>query len=164
MYQKLRSDLVKKLSRVRLILVNAEGFIAEGNCSYSNSLNGHHIRELKENDVECIAFSVNRSQAISSVAEIMGIALHEGILKKSEFYSKIKKEYSVSDDEIAIICMDDTDIPLMNRAIFSAAPPAAPLSVKAESYFPTYFAGSEAVSEIAELILKAKKYPGGWSE
>lgn len=164
MYQKLRSDLVDKLSRVKLILVNADGFITGVNSSDANSLNGYHIKELKEHDVEFIAFSANRSQALSSVAEKMGIVLYEGISEKSEFFLKMKNEYSVSDDEVAFICTDETDLPIMNRVIFSAVMPAASLSVKGKSYFPAYCAGSEAVSEIAELILKAKKYPGGWSE
>ncbi len=164
MFQKMRTDLFKKLCRVRVILINADGFIAYGNGSNGGSVNGHCIRELKEHDVECIAFSVDKSQALSSVAEIMEIALHEGISEKSDFYTNIKNEYSVSDDEIAIICMDDSDLPLINRVGFSAVMQEAPLSIKAESYFPTYFTGSEAVYEIAELVLKAKKYPGGWSE
>lgn len=164
MYQKLRSDLVHKLSGVRLILVNADGFVHGVNGSDANSLNGHHIKELREHDVEFIAFSANKSQAISSVAEKIGIVLYEGISEKSEFLSKMKTEYSVSDDEVACICIDESDLPIVNRVVFSAVMPAAPLSVKGESYFPTYCAGSEAVSEIAELILKAKKYPGGWSE
>jgi len=164
MYQKLRSDLVNKLARVRLILVNADGFVHGVNGSDANSLNGHHIKELREHDVEFIAFSEKKSQALSSVAEEMGIVLYQGISEKSEFLSKMKTEYSVSDDEVACICMDESDLPIISSVTFSAVIPSAPLSVKGESYFPTYYAGSEAVSEIAELVLKAKKYPGGWSE
>lgn len=164
MYQKLRSDLANKLARVRLILVNADGFVHGVNGSDANSLNGHHIKELREYDVEFIAFSEKKSQALSSVAEEMGIVLYEGISEKSEFLSKMKSEYSVSDDEVACICLDESDLPIIGGVAFSAVMPAAPLSVKGESYFPTYCVGSEAVSEIAELVLKAKKYPGGWSE
>jgi hypothetical protein len=52
----------------------------------------------------------------------------------------------------------------MKRVIFTAVAQDAPLEVKAESYFAAYSAGSGVVSEIAALILVAKKYPGGWSE
>jgi len=164
MYQKLRSDLVNKLARVRLILVNADGFVHGVNGLDANSLNGHHIKELREYDVEFIAFSEKKSQTLSSVAEKMGIVLYEGVSEKSKFLSKMKTEYSVSDDEVACICLDESDLPIIGSVTFSAVMPAAPLSVKGESYFPTYRVGSEAVYEIAELILKAKKYPGGWSE
>lgn len=165
MFQKLRSDLFLKFSHIKLILVNADGFVTDGPISGNgNFINGNHIDELREYDVELIAFSQTKSQAVSTVAEELGIVLYQGVSEKSRFYTKIKKEYSVSDNEIAFICRDDTDLPLMHKVIFSAVTPEAPLPVKAEAYFATYSAGSGAVSEIASLIVKAKKYPGGWSE
>lgn len=165
MFQKLRTDLIKKLAGVKLVLINAEGFIPGDIDNHgANGLNGLHIRELKNNDVELIAFSKSKSPSISSVAEELGIELHQGISENSQFYSGIKNDYSVSDDEVAFICRDHGDLPIMKRANFTAVTPEAPLQVKAESYFATYSQGSGAVSEVAALILKAKKYPGGWSE
>jgi len=52
----------------------------------------------------------------------------------------------------------------MRMVNFTAATPDAPLDVKAESYFAAYTPGGGVVSEVAALILTAKKYPGGWSE
>ena len=165
MFQKLRSDLFLKFSHIKLILVNADGFVIDGRTSGNgNFINGNHVGELREYDVELIAFSETKSQAVSAVAEELGIVLHQGISEKSRFYKKIKEEYSVSDNEIAFICRDETDLPLMDQVIFSAVTPEAPLPVKAEAYFATYSTGSGAVSEIAALIVKAKKYAGGWSE
>lgn len=165
MFQKLRSDLFIKFSCVKLILINADGFVADGaGTANGNFTNGVHLGELKENDVELIAFSETKSQDISSVAEKLGIVLHEGISEKSRFYAKIKEDYSVNDSEIAFICRDHTDLPLMDKVIFSAVTPEASLPVKSRAYFATYSAGSDALYEVAELILKAKKYPGGWSE
>lgn len=165
MFQKLRSDLFVKFSHIKLILVNADGFVTDGLESVNGHfINGAHIEELRENDVELIAFSEMKSQDISSVAEKLGIILHQGVSQKSRFYTKIKEEYSVTDNEIAFICRDDTDLPLMDKVNFSAVTPEASLPVKSRAYFATYSAGSGAVSEIAALIVKAKKYPGGWSE
>ncbi len=165
MFQKLRADLFLKFSHIKLILVNADGFSAEGvESGNGNFINGIHVEELRENDVELVAFSEAKSHAISSVAEKMGIILHQGVSQKSRFYTTIKEEYSVTDKEIAFICRDDSDRPLMDKVSFSAVTPEAPLSVKSLAYFATYGAGSDAVREVSALILKAKKYPGGWSE
>ncbi|MFI5322297.1 MAG: hypothetical protein ACHQ6U_01910 [Thermodesulfobacteriota bacterium] len=165
MFQKLRTDLVRKLTGVKLILINAEGFVSNDTNNHgANGLNGFHIRELKNNDVELIAFSRSKSEIISSVAENLGIELHQGVSEKSQFYYGIKKDYTVSDEEVAFICGDCEDLPIMRRVNFTAVTPESPLEVKAESYFVTHSAGGDAVSEVAELILKAKKYPGGWSE
>jgi len=165
MFRKLRTDLVRKLASVKLVLVNADGFISDVELDNgAHGQNGIHIRELRGNDVEFVAFSRSRNDLISSAAERLGIALHQGISENAGFYSRIKDDYSVSDDEVAFICRDFTDIQVMRLANFTAAVPDAPLEVKAESYFAAYTRGSGVVSEIASLILTAKKYPGGWSE
>ena len=165
MFQKLRSDLVKELSPIRLLLVNADGFRSNGSAaSIKAKYNGNSIELLRGEGVECVAFSAKKSQSISSVAESLGIALYEAVTDREEFYSKMKAEYSVMDNEIALICGDGGDLEIMKRIIFSAVTPGAPLNVKLDSYYPTYTDGGEAVKEIAELIIKAKKYPDGWSE
>jgi 3-deoxy-D-manno-octulosonate 8-phosphate phosphatase KdsC-like HAD superfamily phosphatase len=165
MFQKLRTDLVKKLAGIKLVLVNADGFISDDMpAEAAHGHNGFHIRTLRNNDVDFVAFSKSEDELISSSAERLGITLHQGVSETSRFYSGIKKEYAVSDGEVAFICRDHTDIPLMKRVVFTAVTPDAPLRVKAESYFAAYTAGSGVVGEVAALILVAKKYPGGWSD
>jgi len=165
MFQKLRTDIVKELSPIRLLLVNADGFATNGvKASNKSGLNGNSIEYLRDEGVECIAFSGIKSQDISSVAESLGIELHEAVSDKEEFYEKMKSELLLMDKEIALICRDGNDLQIMKKAVFSAATPDAPLDVKMDSYYPTYFNGANAVKEIAELILKAKRYPDGWSE
>jgi len=165
MFQKLRSDLVKELSPIRLLLVNAQGFSKNGaGTPKTVGFNGTTIELLKDEGVECIAFSATKSLEISSVAESLGIELHEGVSEKEEFYSKMKLEFSLLDDEIALICRDNGDLVIMKKASFTAATPDAPLKVKSQSYYPTYNTGGSAVEEIAELIIKSKRYPDGWSE
>ena len=165
MFQKLRTDLVKKLAGIKLILVNADGFISDFEPVHgAHGPNGLDIRELKNNDVEFVGFSKSRDELISSAAERLGITLHQGISENSRFYSGIKDDYAVTDDQVAFICRDHADLPVMKRVIFTAVTQDAPLEVKAESYFAAYSAGVEVVGEVAALILAAKKYPGGWSD
>jgi len=165
MFQKLRSDLVKELSTIRLLLVNANGFSSNGvNPPSKMKLNGNQIELLRDSGVECVAFSGAKSEEISSAAEYLGIELHEAVSEKTEFYSKMKSEFSLTDHEIALICRDYTDLPIMKIVTFTAVTPDAPLEVKSESYYATYGIGSHAVREIAGLIIKSKRYPNGWSE
>jgi len=165
MFQKLRSDLVKELSLIRLLLVNADGFSPNGTGS-SNviGLNGNSVELLRDEGIEVIAFSSAASQEISSVAESMGIALHEAVSDKTIFYSKMKSEYSLLDKEIALICRDEADLQIMKKVSFTASAADSPLEIKSESYYAAYGTGSHAVGEIAELIIKSKIYPNGWSE
>lgn len=165
MFQKLRSDLVKELTPIRLLLVNADGFSSNGSGPpVKLELNGDSIELLKDQGVQCIAFSAKKSQKISSVAEGLGIALYEAVSNKTEFYTKMKTEYSLLDNEIALICRDQADLQIMKKVSFSASAADSPLDIKSESYYPAYTAGSHAVCEIADLIIKCKRYPDGWSE
>jgi len=165
LFQKLRSDLTLKLSNVKLLLVNAEGFSLNGSDHKSATLsNGNTIEELRDSEVECVAYSKSSSEEISTVAESLGVVLHQGVTQKMTFYNKIKEEYSVNDSEIAFICRDDSDLPIMERVSFSAVTQDAPLDVKKESYYAAYGNGQSALTEIACLITKAKNYPSGWSE
>ena len=165
MFQKLRSDLVKELSSIKLLLVNADGFSSNGASPLLNmDLNGNTIELLKDTGVECVAFSGSKSQEISTVAEDLGVVLYEAVTDRSEFYLKMKSEYSLLDHEIAIIYRDNNDLQIIKNVSFSAVTPDAPLEVKAESYYAAYGNGGHAVKEIAALIIKSKNYPDGWSE
>jgi 3-deoxy-D-manno-octulosonate 8-phosphate phosphatase KdsC-like HAD superfamily phosphatase len=94
----------------------------------------------------------------------LGIELHEAVPEITQFYSKMKAEFPLSDHEIAFICRDYSDLPIMKNVSFTAVTPDAPLEVKSESYYAAYGTGSYAVREIASLIIKSKRYPNGWSE
>ena len=164
MFQKLRTDLVKKLAGVRLVLVNADGF-ARGHANGNGSLpDAKYVSALRDGGVEFAAFSKSKSNAISSVAETLGIELHQGVPEALGLYDALKSELGVADKDVAFLCGGESDIPLIGKAGFSAAPPDAPLGVKARSYFVTYHTGGPAVNEIASLIYVAKKHHGGWSE
>lgn len=165
MFLKLRSDLTLKLADIKLLLINAEGFSSNGSGkAHVVSSNGNCVNGLKDSEVECVALSESASQEISTVAENLGVVLYQGVSEKAGFYSKIKQEYTVRDGEVAFICRDKTDLPIIQQAGFSAVTPDAHLDVKKESYYAAYGVGQKAVAEIASLILQAKYYPSGWSE
>lgn len=160
---KLRTDLIKKLSQIRLLLINVDGFIKEDLISYylnnPGVRNGHHIDTLKKVGIESVAFSIKTSNNMSSIINRLGIDIfYQGISKNIDFYSRLKNGYSVLNENIAFFCWDHSDLDLMKDVNFSVAPADAPLEVKANSYYVTYGIGEEAVKEIAELIVKAKNH------
>ncbi len=164
MFQKLRTDLVKKLAGIRLVLVNADGFGDARENGNGSLPDGKYISALKESGVEFVAFSKSSSSAASSVAESLGIELREGVAEALALYDSLTSELGIADKDVALISGDESDMLLIARAGFSAAQPEAPLGVKSRSYFVTYHSGGPAVGEIASLIYAAKKHPDGWSE
>jgi 3-deoxy-D-manno-octulosonate 8-phosphate phosphatase (KDO 8-P phosphatase) len=169
MFQKLRTDLRKKLSPIKLLLINADGFFTESQPSryvQTPSLNNDYkVRALKGLGVRSVAFSTRRLDALYSIVSRLGIELlYQDTSQKSNLYPRIKFEYSVLDSEIAFIGGDFSDLSIIERVNFPVAPANAPLEVKAKSYYITYGVGEEALREVAELILKAKNYSGGLSK
>jgi len=160
---KLRTDLIQKLSKIKLLLINADGFIKRDLISlYLNNpgmRNGHHIYTLKKVGIESVAFSNKTSNEISSIINRLGIDIfYHGISRNFNFYSKLKSELSVLDENIAFFCWDHSDLDIAKNVSFSVSPADAPLEVKANSYYVTYGIGEEAVREIAELIVRAKNH------
>ena len=165
MFQKLRSDLLIRLGGIKALLVNAEGFAGNGRTGNGIIAKGRNLIEsLSEAEVICVAYSNSTSQEISSVAEALGIELHQNVSDPHKFYSYIKDEYSLQDGDIALIFRDCNDIKVAKMVNMPVASSGAPLEVKSEAYYACYHDGPCSVSELAELIITAKTYPGGWSE
>jgi 3-deoxy-D-manno-octulosonate 8-phosphate phosphatase (KDO 8-P phosphatase) len=159
-FQKLRTDLRKKLSLVKLLLINADGFLTENQTPYSQTPSlseGQEIRALKRVGVRSVAFSTKELEALYTILSRLGIdSMYQDVSQKSVTYSKLKVQHSVSDNEIAFIGWDFSDLPIIERVNFSVAPADAPLEIKAKSYYVTYGVGEESVREVARLILRAK--------
>jgi 3-deoxy-D-manno-octulosonate 8-phosphate phosphatase (KDO 8-P phosphatase) len=169
MLLKLRTDLRNKLSLIRLFLINADSFLNENLVSYSvqnlSPSNGRGVRALKRLGVDTVAFSTKRSEALLPIIDRLGVEiLHQGITQKSALFSTLKVQHSVQDKEIALFSGDSSDLPMIERVNFPVAPADAPLEVKAKSYYVTYGVREEAVSEVAELILRARNHSGNSHE
>lgn len=169
MLERLRTDLVGKLTPIKLLIINAGVLLTENQISYDvknlSFNNGDALKALKKLGVKVVAFSTRKSETLSSIGSRLGIELlYQIISPKSQLYYQIKVEHSVSDNEVAFIGGDFSDLPVIEKASFSVAPADAVLEVKSRSYYVTYGNGEGAVREVAELILKAKNYSRGMSE
>lgn len=162
-FQKLRTDLRKKLSVIRLLLINADVFLSEIRFSLyaKNTLpsDGSEIKTLRKLGVKVIAFSTKKSEALDPIINRLGVEiLHRNILNKSVFYAELKAEHSVLGNEIAFLGGDFSDLSIIDAVNFPVAAADAPLEVKTKSYYVAYGVGEGAVREVAELILKARNY------
>ncbi|MGE5446328.1 MAG: hypothetical protein ACM3SR_17305 [Ignavibacteriales bacterium] len=164
MLERLRTDLVWKLNPIRLLIINADGLLTENPYNVKNPglKNGDAARALRDLGIKIAGFSVRKSETISSMGTRLGIEpLHQGISQKSQLYYKIKSKHLILDGEVAFIGGDFSDLPIIEKVSFSAAPSDAAFEVKARSYYVTYGNGEGAIREVAELILRARNHSGG---
>lgn len=156
MLERLRTDLVRRLKPIKLLIINADGLLTENPYS-AGFKNGDAIRALRDLGIRIAGFSVRKSETLFSIGSQIGIEpLYQAISQKSQFYYKIKSKHLISDDGVAFLGWDLSDLPIIEKASFSIAPSDAALEVRAMSYYVTYCNGEGAVREAAELILKAR--------
>jgi len=79
-----------------------------------------------------------------------------GRLEKSEFYSAMKLELSLADDEVAVFGCDADDVPIIEAAGFSAVPLGAAIDVRSSAYYVASGAPVDSLAEVVDIILRAK--------
>jgi len=155
----------QKIRQIKLILFDVDGVLCSGDISYLDD-----GRELKTFDVQD-GFGVTmarlaglktgiltgrRSKAIERrAAELKVDVLSQGNFNKLDPYQKIKKRFSLEDQEICYIGDDLLDLSILERVGFSVAVPNAREEVKAVcDYITVARGGRGAVREVVDLILK----------
>ena len=103
------------------------------------------------------------SPATARRAREMGMEfVIQGQPKKLDSYKAVLTRAGVTDDEVAYIGDDLTDIPLLRRAGLAVAVADATVEAKRAAHYITVARGGEgAVREVVELILKAQ---GKWKQ
>jgi 3-deoxy-D-manno-octulosonate 8-phosphate phosphatase (KDO 8-P phosphatase) len=165
-------ELKDKISKIRLILLDVDGVLADESLFY-----GSHGEEIKIFNVKdglaiklaqaaglAIGFISSRhSEALKIRAhELDGEVVYQGQKQKLDAYFQIKKELFVSDEQIAYIGDDLPDLDIMKLVGFSIAVANACQEVKQSAHFITEKAGGHgAVRDAIEMILREQ---GKWEQ
>ncbi len=162
-----KKSLSFKLKRIKLLLLDVDGVMTDGGIYYSNSgdefkkfniHDGYGITKLKRAGINAGIITGRISNLVARRAEELGIKeIYQNLENKLEAYNSIKKKLGYIDTDIAYIGDDEFDLPVLERAGFSAAPSDAVPSVKKQvDYICKLGGGKGAVREIIELILQYK--------
>lgn len=153
--------------KVRLLILDVDGVMTDGGITLDNSGNelksfhvrdGHGIKLLIRYGIDVAFLTGRQSEVVLRRADELGVKeVHQKCLKKIEAYDAIKKNLSVTDEEIACIGDDIVDIPLLRRVGLPVVVHDADSETKAFASVVTFNGGGKgAVREVTDLILKAK--------
>jgi 3-deoxy-D-manno-octulosonate 8-phosphate phosphatase (KDO 8-P phosphatase) len=160
------SSLNRRLRPIKLLLLDVDGVMTDGGIYYSNSgdeckkfniQDGYGIVKLHRAGLQAGIITGRISKIVERRAQDLGITeVHQNLEDKLSVYEAIKTKYSLQDREIAYIGDDEFDLPVLQRAGFSAAPANGMNEVKKKvHYVCSHRGGDGAVREVIDMILKA---------
>jgi 3-deoxy-D-manno-octulosonate 8-phosphate phosphatase (KDO 8-P phosphatase) len=165
-------DLQKKLTQVKLLLLDVDGVLTDGQITYTdsgeqiksfNSRDGLGLRLLMDNHIKVGIVTGRTSKALTHRCQNLGLDLvFDGIRDKASALDEITQLTGIFPREMAFVGDDLIDLPAMIRTGISFSVPDAPEEVKSRATMVTAARGGHgAVREICETILKAR---GVWDK
>lgn len=167
-------DLVRRASKIALVLMDVDGVLTDGSLFYIpgadgkavefkgfNSHDGLGFHFLNAKGIKTGVISGRDSFATAERARILKMTyVYQGHLHKIPLYEEILIDSKLTDEQVAFIGDDFTDVPLMRRVGLGCAVANARPEVKSAAHFVTSASGGNgAVREVMELILKSQ---GHW--
>ncbi len=165
---KVWGKILVKARRIKLILMDADGVLTEGQVTYGDGnlelksfdvKDGAGIELARMAGIKTGVISGRESTALHRRAKELGIEeVHQSVTNKAEVYKEILEKYSLWDEDVAYIGDDILDLPILMRVGLSAAVADAHPEVKKRVDLVTTSPGGKgAVRELVELILRAQR-------
>jgi len=165
-------ELKERFSRVRLLLLDADGVLTDGRIIYDSSgrdskffdvHDGLGVYVLHKSGIETVIITAKNSRTLALRAKDMRVSeVFADIFPKTAVLGKIMKKYKVSSEEICFVGDDLVDLSLLRRVGLPVAVSNAASEIKDAAVYITAAAGGRgAVREVAEMILKSQ---GKWED
>jgi 3-deoxy-D-manno-octulosonate 8-phosphate phosphatase (KDO 8-P phosphatase) len=166
------SLIERRASRIKLLLMDCDGVLTDGRLwllengdeqKSFNAKDGLGLALLHRAGLKSGIISGRKSIALDRRAQELGIGfLRQGDEQKIAAFEEVLHLAGVSEDEVAFIGDDLSDIPLMQRSELSVAVADAVEEARALAHYVTRAEGGRgAVREVVEIILKSQ---GRWTD
>jgi 3-deoxy-D-manno-octulosonate 8-phosphate phosphatase (KDO 8-P phosphatase) len=158
-----------RLDPIRLVVLDVDGVLTDGVLFYGprgeelkcfSVRDGLAIRMLRSAGIEVGVITGRSTEALAARCRDLGIRedlVIQGSRDKSADLDRIEQRLELTDRQIAVMGDDLPDVPVLERAGFSACPADASPEVAAVCDLVCGAPGGRgAVRELAELLLKAR--------
>ena len=154
------------LEKIELLLLDVDGVLTDGKVILDadgretkvfHVLDGAGIKYWRRVGKEVAIISGRQSQAVLHRADELGISIvKQSAKEKLPVYQSILSDLNLTDEQVAVMGDDLTDLPLLRRCGFSIAPANAVEEVrKMVDLITNATGGNGAVREAVEYILKS---------
>ncbi len=166
------SELQQRAARIKLLLMDCDGVLTDGRIwilengedqKAFHTRDGLGINLLHRAGLKSGIISGRISSALARRAQSLGVSfLWQGREDKREAFADTLAQAGVSNDEVAFVGDDLTDLALMVQSGLAVAVADAAAEVRSRAHYVTQAnGGNGAVREVVELILKAQ---GRWDD
>jgi len=169
MHAMAKSQLIDKVEKIRLVLLDVDGVLTDGSLILGNHeeykifhvQDGLGIKLLQKAGIKVGFLTGRRSESVSNRARELSIDfLYQGVTDKLKMLDELIAETHFKFDEICYAGDDFPDLPVLKKVGFSVTVPNARDEVKQVVDCVTEHSGGRgAVRELSELILKTQ---GKW--
>jgi len=172
-------NIQKRAEKIRWFIMDVDGVLTDGGIIYDG--NGKELKKFCVKDgmgitllhnagIKTAILTSRISPMVEKRAKELGIdEVIQGAKNKLELYEKLKKKYSIDDDQILYIGDDFPDLNVLKQVGFPVCVKDSPEEIKNVCIYITKNEGGKgAVREVCELLLKlqgkyeeaVKKYTG----
>ena len=159
-------ELLLLAQEVRVVFFDVDGVLTDGGLYLSeqgetlkrfNTLDGHGLKLLQKIGITPAVITGRDSPALRQRLKALGVVhTHFGTEDKRPAAEQTLSALGLKWSQAAAMGDDWPDLPVMRRAVFSAAPPQAHAEVKACATYRTQAAGGHgAARELCDLLLVA---------
>lgn len=164
--------LADRARRVKLAAFDVDGVMTDGTLYIGPAgeafkpfhvLDGHGVKLLKREGIECAIVSGRSSEAVTWRAKELGIpTVIQGCEDKVAALARIAQAAGHTLDECAYMGDDLPDVELLKRVALSGSVPNAVAEVKAIVHYVTAAPGGQgAVREFCEMLIRLRRQPAG---
>lgn len=158
--------LMKRAARVRMLVLDVDGVLTDGNLYFDNSGNemkgfstrdGFGMRCLQRHGIELALITGRKSQIVENRAQQLGIRhVYQGRNDKLRAFDELLGVTGFEANDVCYAGDDWIDLPVLDRVGFSVTVADADAVVKRRVHWVTSRPGGNgAVREICDLIMAA---------
>ncbi len=164
LYGPVTSNLIHKLSKVKLFVCDVDGVFSDGNIYMGNggeelktfnTLDGYGVKAIRSVGIEVAIITGRQSAIVENRMSSLGITLIiQGEEDKGAAVQRLKSHFKLKKEQVAAIGDDMPDIPMFEESSVSVSVPNGHPYVKDKAQYVTRTAGgSGAVREVCDLLL-----------
>lgn len=161
------AEQMSKIANIKALALDCDGILSDaqiyyiGNGKWGRSYSirdGWGIKKLQKAGIIVTVITTSDTEDIHERMKTLGIDLwYPGSKNKIEAWQDFLSKNSLTDAEVAYMGDDEPDLPLIEKAGFSATvAEAMPIVKEKVNYICNSMGGRGAVREVCEMILAAK--------
>lgn len=160
-------DIHEKASQIKLVIFDVDGVLTDGSLFLGDdgqeykafhSKDGHGMVMLQQSGVMIGIITGRTSEVVRKRMESLGIKhVFQGQKDKLPAYEQLKKELSLSDEQVAYVGDDVVDLPVMIKVGLSIAVQDAHALTKEHAHWITPANGGRgAAREVCEMLMHSQ--------